>query len=137
MNIKKLTQSIKHNEGFSSGIYLCTAGKRTIGFGRNLDDVGISAKESEYLLESDIKRIYISLNIEIPLFDTFPDYVQNILIEMAYQMGVSGLLKFKNTLKHIKWGQYDNASAEMLNSKWANQTPMRAKTLSNLMKGGF
>jgi lysozyme len=137
MNYFKLIESVKSNEGFSSGIYKCIAGKRTIGYGRNLDDVGITGREASYLLETDLKRCQIQLQENIDLFDRLPDYVQNVLIEMCYQLGIGGLMTFKNTIKHIKWGQYEEASKEMLNSKWANQTPNRALYLSKIMFGGF
>lgn len=62
-----------------------------------------------------------------------PDDVRDVLVEMAYQLGVSGLLKFKKTLKLITDRKYMEASVEMLDSLWARQTPNRAKKLSKVV----
>lgn len=137
----RLMNSIQKHEGLKLKVYTCPAGKQTIGYGRNLEDNGISKYEALQMLDNDIKKIKSELDMELQLLDIdfyiLPDHVQNVLIEMAYQMGVYGLLKFKNTILYIKNSQYDLASKEMLISQWAVQTPKRAKTLSNLMKGGY
>ncbi len=132
----KVYESIKEHEGFSSTAYKCSQGKITIGFGRNLEDNGITSDEADSLLLNDIQRVVIDLQTYLENFRFLPDNVQDVLIEMAYQLGMNGLIKFKKTLEHIKNEDYKSASIEMLNSKWAKQTPNRAKTLSNLMKGG-
>jgi len=142
MDFQKLVLSIKENEGLKLKPYRCTEGKLTIGYGRNLEHNGISENEALEMLVNDVvsikKALASSLNFERAIsFINLPDHVQNVLVEMAYQMGVNGLLKFRKTLSFVKNGQYEKASIEMLNSKWARQTPNRAKKLSNLMKGGF
>jgi lysozyme len=141
MNYEKLVKSIKENEGLSLTVYDCPAGKKTIGYGRNLEDRGISENEANLLLQNDISNIKYELTNHFSKqdfhFHTLPNHVQNVLIEMAFQMGVNGLLKFKKTIMYIKYRDFKNASIEMLDSKWAKQTPKRAEKLSNLMKGGF
>jgi len=139
--LEKLIESIKKHEGLRLKVYTCPAGKQTIGYGRNLEDNGISEKEANMFLDEDIFHISFELrhklfNEGIMLF-TLPSHVKNVLIEMAYQIGLNGLLKFKKTLEYIRNTDYEKASKEMLNSKWAKQTPNRAKALSNLMKGGY
>ena len=53
---------------------------------------------------------------------------------MVYQMGATGVSKFKSTLSHINNGNYEMASKEMLNSNWAKQTPDRAVRLADLVR---
>ena len=66
-------------------------------------------------------------------FKTLPETAKIVLIDMAFNMGVNGLLKFKNTLSLIEKGQYIAASNEMLNSSWKNQVGQRAYNLSNML----
>jgi lysozyme len=128
--------SIRQNEGLKLKPYKCTENKLTIGYGRNLEDKGISLVEAEIMLNNDVTDVYTELLQKIDYFDILPIRVQSVLIEMAYQLGVSGLLKFKQTLLHIQNKDFESASVEMLDSKWAKQTPNRAIKMSNLMKGG-
>jgi lysozyme len=144
MNYEKLVKSIKENEGLSLIVYDCPAGKKTIGYGRNLEDNGISEYEAYLLLTNDILKIvkwledfFSPYNKFKNSFSNFPDNVKNVMIEMCYQLGFGGFKKFGRTIKHIDNFDFKQASIEMLNSKWAKQTPNRAKALSNLMKGGF
>jgi lysozyme len=110
----------------------------TIGYGRNLQTNGINEDEANSLLILDISIIQKQLEVSFgrEFFNSFPWYVQNVLIEMVYQLGYQGFSKFKKTIKYLEHKQYTLASKEMLLSKWAEQTPNRAKELSNLMKGG-
>lgn len=135
--LKKRIQGllIKH-EGLQTKVYTCPAGKLTIGIGRNLEDRGITEIEAEYLLNNDIVHCHNQLSSSLPFYDKLDDIRQEVLINMCFQMGLYGLLKFKNTLSFIEQGNYVNASAEMLNSKWALQTPNRAKELSKILERG-
>jgi len=132
----KVYESIKKHEGLRLKPYKCPAGKLTIGYGRNLEDNGITELEAEELLRNDIFRINEELMDSIGQYPSLPLFIKDVLVEMAYQMGVNGLLKFEKTLEFVSQGAYEKASIEMLDSQWAKQTPQRAKTLSNLMKGG-
>lgn len=143
MDKEKLIESVKEHEGLRLKPYRCTAGKLTIGYGRNLEDNGIKLHEAEQMLELDLAIVSNELNealkkqpFQFGLYAK-PQYVQNVLIEMAFQLGVDGLLKFKKTLKLVKDGDYKGASVEMLNSQWFKQTPQRAKNLSKIMREGF
>lgn len=124
---------IKH-EALRVRPYRCTAGKLTIGVGRNLDDRGITKEEALYLLDNDIKAFTAELSERLYYFDTLPENAKIVLIDMAFNMGVGGLLTFKETLEHIKQGDYKEASKSMLQSKWASQVGNRAIELSNLLK---
>jgi lysozyme len=124
---------IKH-EGLRLFAYKDTVGKTTIGVGRNLDDRGISKEEALIMLDRDIEDFTQQLSERLFWFDQQPDKVKIVLINMAFNMGLAGLLTFRNTLEHIKNGQYDLASKEMLQSKWASQVGKRAIELSNILK---
>ncbi len=136
MNIEELKKSIKKHEGLQLKVYTCPAGKLTIGYGRNVEDRGITEKEANIMLENDILDMKLELEDRLPLFKYLDDVRQNVLIEMAFNIGIQGLLNFKKTLEYISVKDYENASQEMLNSKWANQVGKRAITLSNLLKKG-
>jgi len=130
-----IEQLIRH-EGLKLKPYKCTSGKLTIGVGRNLDDVGITKEEALYLLRNDVSRCMIECKLKIPVFDLLNNVRQNVLLNMCFQMGISGLLKFKKFLSSLEKQDFDNAAEEMLKSKWAGQTPNRAKELSGVIKKG-
>lgn len=88
------------------------------------------------LLENDIDRKLDSLRDALPWFDNINDQRKAVLLNMAFQMGVSGLLKFKNTLASVEAGDFEDAAARMLKSKWAQQTPVRAKEMAAQMRTG-
>jgi len=124
---------LKH-EGYRRFTYRDTVGKLTVGIGRNLEDRGITKDEALYLLENDIKDFTEQLSERLYWFDAAPDKVKLVLTDMGFNLGIAGLLTFKNTLEHIKNGEYVTASKEMLLSKWANQVGQRAIELSEILK---
>jgi len=131
MNITDLL--IKH-EGLKLFVYKDTVGKLTIGVGRNLEDRGITKDEALMLLDNDIKDFTAKLAVALPWFNTAPDKVKLVLTDMGFNLGINGLLQFKNTLEHIRLGQYEQASVDMLQSLWAKQVGPRAVELSNILK---
>jgi lysozyme len=128
-------QLIRH-EGLRLTVYDCPAGYKTIGVGRNLEGKGITEEEAMQLLDNDIKDFQESLSRELPWFDSLDECRRNILTNMAFNLGVSGLLKFKNTLAAIENGNWEEAASQMLDSRWAEQVGGRATELSELMKSG-
>jgi lysozyme len=134
MTLKELIMS---HEGLRLKPYHCTAGKLTIGIGRNLDDVGISSEEASFMLENDIKRCIKELTAEFPWLGRLGEVRQAVLIDMCFNMGLKRLCGFKKTLKLIEEARYEEASKEMLNSAWASQVKSRATTLSNMMRTGI
>ena len=149
MDLQKIKHSIKKHEGVRLKPYQCPKGKITIGYGRNLTDTGITQIEADSMLDRDLLNTKLELEDSIKFFHKLDDIRQNVLIEMAYNMGVSNLLEFKNTLKFMEKGDFINASKEMLNSKWhrdfveydmkdgkkSNQL-LRSEYLSMVMKEG-
>lgn len=130
--IKMLTEE----EGYRKHPYECTAGKLTIGIGRNLDDRGISKLEAHFLLANDIDTAIDELKVSLPFFKELSPIRQVVLVDMTFNLGITGLLKFKNTLRLIEEGKYSAAAKEMLNSRWAKQVGRRAKRLSRMMESG-
>jgi len=131
-----LKRALVRDEGLRLKPYKDSVGKLSIGIGRNLEDVGISREEAEHLLESDIDRTAQELYQKLPWIASLTDERQLVLLNMAFNLGVRGLLSFTRTLAHVQAGRYEKASLEMLNSKWASQVGTRAIRLAKLMKDG-
>ena len=130
------TQLVRH-EGLKLKPYRCTAGKLTIGIGRNLDDRGISQKEAYAMLDRDIQDCEQRLLEEIPnIYNNLDEVRQSVLLNMCFNLGIKGLLEFKNTLAFIGAGDWERAANNMLASKWAKQVGHRAIELSELMRKG-
>ena len=129
-------QLVRH-EGLRLKPYRCTAGKLTIGIGRNLEDRGISQKEAYAMLEQDIQDCEHWLIDEIPeVYNKLDEVRQSVLLNMCFNLGIKGLLEFKNTLAFIDAGDWERAANGMLTSKWAKQVGRRAIELSELMRKG-
>jgi len=131
-----LIEQLKRHEGFRSKPYRCTAGKLTIGYGRNLDDVGITPSEALELLRQDVARARKDVLKHISGADLLDDVRLNVLINMCFNLGIYKLLLFKKTLRAVQDFDFDKAAEEMLNSVWANQVGVRATELAEQMRTG-
>lgn len=116
--------------------YLDTQGHRTIGYGRNLDGKGISLGEARTLLHHDMIDVEHSLNAEFPEWRRLSDVRQRVVADMAFNLGISGLMEFRRTLNHIRAGRWPDAAVEMLDSEWARQVGRRAERLAQMMVSG-
>lgn len=132
----KLTDMLIQHEGLRLKPYRCTAGKLTIGVGRNLDDRGITPDEAMYLLANDIRDSRKELAGAFPWFSKLDSVRQAVLIDMCVNLGLPRLQGFRNTLALIGVGKYEAAAVEMLDSKWAQQVGNRARRLSGMMATG-
>lgn len=146
-----IIEQLKRDEGCKLHVYDDATGKPitkgsvvvgypTIGIGRMVDlskGGGLSQEEAEYLLQNDVQRVTRELIRSLPWFVELDDARKGVLLNMAFQIGIGGLLKFSNTLSLIKQGKYLAASNEMLDSTWAKQTPARAQRLSKQMATGI
>ena len=128
-----LIDNIKISEGFRSRPYRCTENHLTIGYRFAIKDLELDEDICDMILERKVAKLVERLEKNLPYLPSLPKDAQDVLIEMAYQMGVSGLLKFKKTLMYVETKDYKDASVEMLDSRWAKQTPNRAKKLSDIM----
>lgn len=134
--LEKVKERLRKEEGLRLKPYRCSAGKLTIGYGRNIEDNGISIGEAEFMLDNDVKSVIQQLSVKIPWINTLTENRQVVLVDMAFNLGIGGLLLFKNTLAIIQKGEYEAAAKAMLQSKWATQVGNRAKALSELMRLG-
>ena len=135
--LERIKEQLVRHEGLRLKPYHCTAGKLTIGYGRNLDDCGISQTEAYVLLKNDIQNCEKQLLDEIPeIYNGLDEVRKSVLLNMCFNMGIKGLLSFKNTLAFIKAGDWERAANGMLASKWAKQVGKRAIELSEMMRKG-
>lgn len=135
----QITKQLRIDEGEVLHAYKDHLGYLTIGVGRLIDKRkggGITEDESAYLLRNDIMTRMVALDKRLPWIKKLDDARQGVLLNMAFQLGVAGLLNFRNTLAKIEAGDYDGAAANMLKSKWASQTPNRAKRMAEQMRTG-
>jgi len=135
VNIDELKQQLIRDEGLRFKPYKDTVGKLTIGVGRNLDDVGISQAEAEFLLEADIKRAVADLDRMLPWWKTLSEERQNALANMTFNMGIATILTFTTTLGLLQRGEYEKAAANLAMSKWARQVGPRATRIIAVIKG--
>lgn len=134
-----LTQDIRRDEGIKLSAYLDSVGLWTIGVGRMIDAKahgGITLEEADYLLSNDLKKVEAGLDAKLPWWRNLCDERQDVLVNMAFNLGIDGLLGFTNTLAQIKAGDYLGASKNMVNSKWATQVGGRAARLADQMRRG-
>jgi lysozyme len=127
---------IKVDEGFSGVPYKCPAGYLTIGYGRNLEANPLTPSEAEILMHNDIEKVDSELKKRLPYFAQLTPARKVVLISMAFQLGLNGLLGFRRTLAFVALGDFENASKEMLRSQWSEQTPKRARRLAEMMRVG-
>ena len=135
MNRAQLIADLTRDEGLRLKPYKDTVGKTTIGIGRNLDDVGITKAEAEYLLENDIDKVAAQLTARLPWWQGLDEPRQRAVANMAFNLGIDGLLKFTATLAALRAGDNKAAAYHALNSKWAEQVGARAQRIAKLMEG--
>ncbi len=140
MNYDDLKARIKEHEGFRDQVYKDSLGFATIGYGHLVlpndpyeEGVTYSKEDLEKVFDGDFDTACSNAN---QLIKDLPLHHQAkcVLIEMVFQLGIGGVSKFKNMWKALGEGDYQTASEEMLDSRWAKQTPKRATDLSNVMK---
>lgn len=134
MKFDEVRNDIVYDEGMLLKPYHCSAGKLTIGVGRNLEDNGISTEEALMLLENDISRAANELDRAMFGWRGFSEPRQRALLNMCFNMGWPRMSGFKKMIVAIWNGDWDTAAAEALDSKWAAQVGSRAKRVAALMK---
>lgn len=135
-----VADQLRRDEGCVLHAYQDTLGYTTIGVGRLIDarkGGGISEEEATFLLNADILRVQASLQKALPWFQSLDEARQGVLTNMAFNLGVGGLLAFTTTLGHVRAGRYGEAAETMLQSRWAQQVPARARRLSDQMGDGI
>ena len=141
MNMDRLLESVKKHEGYRNKVYLDTLGKRTVGVGHLCveefweDDKEYEEKFLMDILEADLQNAIKGakdLMAENGCID-MDEIAEEIIIEMIFQLGKTGVSKFKNMWKALSGLDYSTAASEMLDSRWAKQTPNRAQAMSAQM----
>ena len=128
---------LRSDEGWRESVYQDHLGFWTIGYGFLVDarKQGRIPKEvADYWLAHEIDRVDTRLSNALPWYESAPEPIQRALMNMGYQLGVSGLLRFRRTLSLIEAGKYEDAADEALRSRWADQTPNRAKRVTDLIR---
>lgn len=133
LEMNNLKNWIKKYEGFSSVPYFDTGRKLHIGYGRNLDDHGVSEEEADYLLENDIAHCLDNLN-RMEWFISQPDGVKDALINMCFNIGFTRLLTFQKMIDALVAKDYTKAASEALDSRWAEEVGQRAKDIAVMIR---
>jgi lysozyme len=145
--VDELQKQIEFEEGRRLRKYKCTAGHWTIGIGHNLDakpfhkgqkipDV-IDNELCDDLFEEDLGRTINSLDAMWDGFRMLSGTRQDACINMAFQLGVDGFMRFRKLREALMLGDWSRAEQEALNSKWAkNDTPARAKRVAEQLRTG-
>lgn len=139
-----LLDQLKRDEGVVLHVYLDSMGIRTAGMGHNLEahhidwPVGtpISQAQSDQWALEDIGEVASQVHSLIPWSDGLDEARLGVLLNMAFNLGIYGLLKFKHTLNLVRLGDYAEAASAMLDSAWANQVGPRAIRLAQQMTTG-
>lgn len=136
VDMEKLTNDLFRDEGFRSKPYADSVGKLTIGVGRNLDDVGISKEEAGVLLSNDIERAVDGLTALGSWISNLSEVRQRALTNMAFNLGMSRLRKFRKMLRALERGEWEKAWEEAMDSKWAGQVGVRATRIAHMFRTG-
>ena len=123
-------------EGLRLHVYKCPAGFQIIGVGRNLEGKGITKEEAMILLDNGIDEFKFALEETYDWFENLSESRQAVIINMAFNLGMSGFGKFKKMISAIESFDWDEASVQMMHSRWATQVGRRAEELSKAMKEG-
>lgn len=140
--IAAAVEELKRSEGWRGKPYLCPLGFPTVGWGFRIGPQGADIKQYQFTLPQAVGDLWLQELVEQVALRIAPQLVglseprQVVLVCMAYQMGVDGLLAFKKMLAAAAKGDYTTAAAEMLNSRWARQTPTRAQRMAKQMETG-
>lgn len=137
--MSRIINMLKLHEGVKSHAYKCTAGKTTIGVGRNIDadgGMGLSEDEIDYLLSNDVERVKAELEREFDWFKWLCAARSDAMINICFNLGMPRLKLFKNALSAMAAGDYELAATEFLDSRWARQVGDRALTIAGMIQTG-
>lgn len=130
MDLDDTLDRIKRHEGFQEEVYKDPLGIETVGYGFTIKDLVLPEGISSTLLRIIVLNLTVQLYDKFPWFGFMPSEIKSVIVEMCYQMGITGFSGFKVTIAHFNRREWEKASQEMLNSEWAGQTPKRAQELS-------
>jgi lysozyme len=137
--VNNLREMLKRHEGVKSHAYRCTAGKITVGVGRNIDSdggLGLSHDEIDYLLDNDIVRCIQELNGVFPWFNHLDTVRSDAIVDICFNLGLPRLMLFQKAIRAMKEGDYEKAADEFYDSKWAKQVGNRAIEVCEMIRTG-
>lgn len=135
----QLRTDIKNDEGVVLHAYPDSLGYLTIGSGILIDQRkggGIKESENDFILDTRLSQLLNDMDLKLPWLVGKSDGIQRALCNMAWQLGLNGLLQFTGMLSSIKNGDYPAAAEHALDSLWAKQTPQRAARIAALISEG-
>jgi lysozyme len=143
-NRQKLIAELRRDEGVRYSVYKDTKGIDTVGVGHNLQakplptgwKSPLNDTQVNSLLDDDLEDVFHDLDRNLPWWTDLNDVRQRVVCNMAFNLGITKLLGFKNTLVFMRQGKYDAAADGMLNSAWAGQVKGRATRLADMMRKG-
>ncbi len=130
-----LRKEIEIDEGRRDKVYTCSMGKLTIGVGHNIEDNPLPDEVIDLLFNMDIEQTVIECE-RFDWYKTLSPLRQRVIVNMAFNMGIPTLLEFKKMIAAIGMGDYDEASTQMMHSKWYRQVGDRAERLCQMMETG-
>lgn len=139
MNRDRTAAQLRLDEGCKPHAYKDSLGFLTIGIGHLVDlrkGGGLRPDEIELIFQNDITEKWQELVKRAPWVLRLNEPRQAAVLNMAFQMGVDGLLEFKKTIYHIQNSMWKEAYLAMLDSTWAKQTPARAERVATQMRDG-
>lgn len=136
MNRARLSKQLETDEGRRRRLYKDTVGKLTIGVGRNIEDRGLRDDEIDLMLSNDIDEAIGIARALIPTFDKLDDVRQEVVTNMALNLGMTRLGGFKQFIGALVRFDFQRATTEMMDSKWYEQVGDRGKRLAYAMREG-
>lgn len=133
--VDSLRAQLQRDEGLRLRLYKDTKSKWTIGYGRNLDDVGVSLAEAEFMLDNDITKHAAAVLSLLPWTTHLDEVRREVLINMSF-MGPNKLLTFTKMLAALRRGDWDVAAAELLDSDYHVDVGPRAERLAKQLVTG-
>lgn len=144
-----ITSLLQYEEGFREKPYLCSEGYPTVGTGIRIGPKGADLRNYEFTVPKEVDAVWLQYKLNECMrgmlgneriskaINVLDEARTAVLVSMAYQMGVAGLAQFKNTLYLVETKQFEEAAKAMLDSKWARQTPNRARRHAEQMRSGL
>tara|TARA_R100001594_G_scaffold99467_1_gene133967 strand:+ start:1054 stop:1467 length:414 start_codon:yes stop_codon:yes gene_type:complete len=127
--LKALIERICENEGFRAKPYKCSEGVWTIGHGITY----LTEDESLAIVANRVGNKHLELQEKLDWYNDLPVDVQGVILEMCFQIGTSGMLKFKKMIGNLKKRDWSSAANEMKDSLWYRQTTSRCERLAQIV----
>jgi lysozyme len=129
-----VVENIKRHEGFRMDVYEDSLGFDTIGYGFKISSLDLTPQEAEMILRRKLIDLADNIRGQFKWFGQMPATVQDVVLEMCYQLGIAGFADFRQTIGRLTLKDFNGASECMRNSLWYKQTPVRAEELAKKME---